>query len=129
MNTAVGVSMMASANANAAAANARAEEAIRIACASSMPSYRHEGATVESMQAYAQCVRRVHPEQMNADAVLSMKVLIILLMIGTVIGALIGMRDKSDTPVMMGFMGGMIGFCAAALLFLVFVGILFLANA
>ena len=95
------VAISAAANANAAAANAAAQAAAKKACMAYVRGYEHDRATVAEMREYAGCIDRLHPQELSADAMTALKVVVVVLLAGMVIGVVREWRDP--------FRGGPIG--------------------
>ena len=60
------------------------------ACALAMAGFKHDGATVAEMQQYANCVQRVHPEEMPDTGVWVIKAVIGVLLLAAIVGAVQG---------------------------------------
>jgi hypothetical protein len=98
--TATTIAITSAANAQAATANAAAQEAARKACMAQVRGYEHDRATVAEMRAYAGCIGRLHPQELSADAMTGLKVVVAVLLAGAVIGVVREWRDP--------FRGGLI---------------------
>lgn len=125
MNTSLAIATAA--NTQAMIAQQQADHAAKVACEAMMPAYTHQGATVELMHAYADCVNRVHPNPMFYDSVIALKIAVALLFVGMIVGAWRG-RDDYDGPVM-GAVGGFIFVLIAEVaLFFIGAGLVFLFS-
>lgn len=94
------VAISAAANANSAAANAAAQAAAKMACMAYVRGYEHDRATVEEMREYSGCIDRLHPQELSADVMTGLKVVVVVLLAGMVIGVVREWRDS--------FRGGLI---------------------
>lgn len=118
------VAIAASANTAALIAQQQAAEAARIACQAMMPGYAHQGATIEQMHAYAQCVGRLYPEPMATGETAVIKVAIVLIFVGMGIGAWLERREYNG--LMGALMGGIVMVGVEIVLFLVASALYFL---
>lgn len=98
-------------SAQAAAANAAAQEAARRACEVFVTGYTHEGATVDRMRGYADCIARLYPEPMTTDELGAAKVIVAVLFAAVIGGAVWGWRNRSlsDGPFGAVVIGSLIG--------------------
>lgn len=104
------IAISTAANAQAAAANAAAQEAARTACMTYVRGYQHDRATVAEMQGYAECIGRLYPQELSADGLVAVKVVIAILLAGVVIGIVHQYRDSySEGPIETVFMGSILG--------------------
>lgn len=114
MPTTAAVAISAAANANATAANIAAQEAARKACAALVRGYEHDRATVEEMREYAGCINRLHPTPMQPGDLMIWKVVVLVLLFGTLAGIVWQWRNEfSSGPIEAVLMGGLIGFVAS----------------
>lgn len=81
------------------------------ACKVTIQTYEAHTATVEQMRDYASCVNRLHPSEMTGGEVIALKIIIVLVLTGAVIGCIKppfahGQPDLEDR--VMGFVVGAI---------------------
>jgi hypothetical protein len=121
------IAIATAANTTALIAQQQAAEGAKMACQAWMPNYTHANATVEKMQAYAECVNRVYPQPMSPDSMIALKVAVALLFVGVIVGTWRGMNDY-DGPVLGAIGGFLFVICAEFALFLVGAGLMFLFS-
>jgi hypothetical protein len=66
---------------------AQASAAKTEACKATVKTYKPETATVAEMRGYAECVQRLHPTERTGDELIAVKVVIVLVLLGAVVGA------------------------------------------
>jgi hypothetical protein len=96
------------------------------ACKATVKTYKPETATVAEMRGYAECVQRLHPNDLPGGALIVVKVAIVLVLLGAVVGAWKSYRERGYFgwfDVAMGFVMG-----ATAVAAILFVGVLVLAG-
>jgi hypothetical protein len=105
---------------------AEASAAKTEACKATVKTYKPETATVAEMRGYAECVQRLHPNDLPSGAVIAIKIAIVLVLIGAIVGAWKSYKDRDYFgwfDVSMGFVMG-----ATAVAAILFVGALVLAG-
>ena len=126
MSTATSIAISSAANAQAAAANAAAQEAARTACMTYVKGYQHDRATVAEMQGYAECIDRLHPQELSADGLSAAKLVVGVLLAGVVAGIVHAYRDSySEGPMEIVFLGSIMGLFVSAGGMLLLAGIWF----
>lgn len=105
----------------------QAAESAKMACQAWMPNYTHSGATVEKMHAYAECVHRLDPQPTSPDGVIALKIAIVLLFAGMIVGAWRN-KDTYEGPIMGAFGGVVFVLIAELVLFLIGAGLIFLFS-
>lgn len=116
--------------ASSAAAQSAAREARKSACLAVESAYRPELATLESKQAYAECIQLLYPvpsEPMTAGETTALQVLVVCAFACFLIGAVVGWRNE-DRPwgwenALCAFFGGCMGLLIALLALFVFGGL------
>lgn len=121
------IAIATAANTQAMIAQQQADHAAKVACEAMMPTYTHQGATVELMHAYADCVNRVYPNPMSHDSLIALKIAVALLFVGMIVGAWRG-HDNCDGPAMGAVEGFIVVFVAEAALFFIGAGLVFLFS-
>lgn len=108
MDTTLIIPMLAAQN---AAQHAAIEEAHRQQCLVTMQSYDAATATAQQARAYAECVHLVYPGSVPPEIVLWLKVGVLAVILGPIIGAWVHEYDAVE--------GAMLGFLVPAGLWLV----------
>jgi len=109
------------------AALAQSNSAETQACRAVIKSYKAETATVVEMQNYAKCVRKVHPNDLSGEALIIVKVAIVLVLIGAIVGTWKGWVDDKWLGAGMGFFfGAVVVVCVLFAILLVVYGVHFL---
>lgn len=121
------IAIASAANTQALIAQQQADRAAKMACEAMMPAYTHQGATVDQMRGYAECVSRLYPVPASGDELIALKVAVALLFIGVIGGAWAG-RNDCEGPIMGAFMGFIGVLCVEFVLFLIFAGLAFLFS-
>lgn len=121
------IAIATAANTQAMIAQQQADHAAKVACEAMMPAYTHQGATVELMHAYADCVNKVYPNPMSHDSLIALKIAVALLFIGMIVGAWYD-RNDYDGPLMGAAKGFVIVLVAETCLFLIAAGLVFLFS-
>lgn len=102
-STAIAISSAQSSAALAAAAQAK-----RIACEGIILNFDAKGATVEAMRVYADCVNRLHPEDLTPDQAGALKIVLALCFIGAAFGAYKGYEEDGIVSAIMFFIMGFV---------------------
>lgn len=108
------VAATTAATAAAIQAQRAADEARTARCLIEMGNYDARHATVPQMQSYAACVRHVHPDNLSPDAVIAVKLAIVIVLVCVVIGAVSGATSYAGgrlEVVMMHALGGFLIGC------------------
>lgn len=118
------IAIFTAASAQAAAASAMAAMAREDACKVTLATYKPEGATVEEMRDYADCVRLIHPRDMVGNELIAVKVCILIVFACAAYGAfrppfMYGNPDIPDRAIG-ALMSAMIGAVAILVAVLVF---------
>ena len=121
------LALASAANAQAALAQQQADRAAKMACEAMMPAYTHQGATVDQMRGYAECVSRLYPLPTSGSELIILKVAVALLFVAVIIGAWRSW-DSYDGPLMGAFGAFIAVLCAEFALFLVVAGLAFLFS-
>lgn len=112
MNNTVSTAIAINAQVQANMAQQEAEAARRTACTAAMSVFNPHGASVQEMQAYAECVDLVYPKTTSAADVLLVKATIVCTILGMVIGGFTGWLDDCE-PIagmfLLGLIGGLLG--------------------
>jgi len=87
---------------------AAAAHAKRIACEGILNSFDAKAATVEAMRVYADCVNRLHPEDLTPDQAGMLKIVLSLCFVGAAIGAYRGFEDDGIGMSILGFIMGFV---------------------
>lgn len=95
-------------SAQSSAAMAEAAHAKRIACEGVLNSFDAKGATVEAMRVYADCVNRLHPEDLTPDQAGMLKIVLTLCFVGAAIGAYKGYEEDGIPFSVLGFVMGFV---------------------
>lgn len=116
--TAINLALTTQSNAAAAQAQIAADQAHTERCLIEMGQYQPKLATTAQMQSYAACVHQVHPEPISADAAISIKVAIIIVIVCMLAGNVQGWREEGDMmgSFMFGVMGAVVGCCMCVVL-------------
>lgn len=80
MSTTLAISAGAAASANAA--NIRARHAEEASCKILVKGYEHNTATIAEQKDYAHCINLLHPSELDPSAILILKILFIIGLIG-----------------------------------------------
>ena len=125
MSTSIALASMA--NTQALIAQQQADHAAKVACEVMMPAYTHQGASIEQMHNYADCVGRLYPVAMSSDSVIWLKVAIVLLFVGAIVGA---WREKNtyDGPIHGAFFGLIVVLLSEVVIFLILAALVFLFS-
>jgi len=83
MTTSLAISAGAAASANAA--NMRARKAEEASCKMMVKGYEHNTATIAEQKDYAHCINLLHPKALDPSAILILKILFIIGLIGAVV--------------------------------------------
>lgn len=78
-------------NSNIAMEHARAAE-IR-SCGDYMQQFHAEGATIQQMKAYAECINMLYPSEMTHDDIVLIKITLLISFLGLMIGAWNGWKE------------------------------------
>lgn len=80
------IALSAVALAQSADANAKASEAARAACMTYTQQFTSASANIDEMRQYASCVGRLYPAASSGQDLLTLKVGLIIVLIGVVVG-------------------------------------------
>lgn len=90
----VSVSMVGVSAANSAMASAAASRAREESCKIIISQYESNNASIQEMQEYAGCVDNNYPQELGADSVIAIKVLILLAIVGAIFGMSRATKDQ-----------------------------------
>ncbi len=125
---ATGIAVGAAAQSAANSAKIAAEHLAR--CRTDIEDFRPEGASVERMKSYAECVQYMYPDPVSPESVPYIKAGVVLALVAFVVGAVWGWKEERSmvfagiaaimAPVVLGFVG--------LILFGIFAGIVYVLQ-
>jgi hypothetical protein len=97
------------------------------ACALYVQKYAHEGASVEQMQKYSECISLLHPENLSPNTLLALKAAVLFIILCSLAGAVLGFRsdDYRQERIAGSLLFGVLAFCASAAAVLAFTALWF----
>lgn len=102
----------------------------RARCEQNVADFRTEGASVERMKSYAECVQYLHPDPVSPGAVPYIKGGIVILVLAFIAGAIKGWRDEGDLAgaALMAIMIPLLTACGIGVLLAIIAGIAYVFS-